>query len=185
MLPPAPLTAARRSLLRHAPRAARGVTTLNVGSSQSSSQSLDKSESEVEPRRRLPLEGVRVVECGHLIAGPFAGTILSYFGADVVKVEPPTGDQVRDYRMLDETQTSLWWYSLGRNKRSVAIDMRKPEGRALVRELVDQSDVFIENFRPGRMEHWGLGPDSFEESNPALVYTRVSGFGQDGPYSSR
>lgn len=178
MLPPMSLTAARRAarptLLLNA-SASRGVTTLNVGRSDASQ----------DKPRRLPLEGVRVVECGHLIAGPFAGTILSYFGADVVKVEPPTGDQVRDYRMLDESKTSLWWYSLGRNKRSVAIDMKKPEGRALVRELVDQSDVFIENFRPGRMEKWGLGPDTFEESNPALVYTRVSGYGQDGPYSSK
>ncbi|KAG7389619.1 hypothetical protein PHYPSEUDO_010016 [Phytophthora pseudosyringae] len=136
-------------------------------------------------RRPLPLAGIRVVECGHLIAGPFAGTILSYFGADVIKVEPPTGDQVRDYRELDATKTSLWWYSLGRNKRSVAIDMKKEEGRGIVQELIEQSDVLIENFRPGRMEQWGLGPDHFEKTNPKLVYARVSGFGQDGPYSSR
>ncbi|CAI5746715.1 unnamed protein product [Peronospora destructor] len=135
--------------------------------------------------RPLPLQGIRVVECGHLIAGPFAGTILSYFGADVIKVEPLTGDQVRDYRELDSTKTSLWWYSLGRNKRSVAIDMKKDEGRKLVEELIEQSDVFIENFRPGRMEKWGLGPDHFEKVNPKLVYARVSGFGQSGPYSSR
>lgn len=171
-----------RSALRPRPAqaqrsAARCVTTLNVGGGAR------PGDAGASPR--LPLEGVRVVECGHLIAGPFAGTILSYFGADVIKVEPPTGDQVRDYRMLDESKTSLWWYSLGRNKRSVAIDMRLEEGRELVRELVQQSDVFIENFRPGRMEKWGLGPDEFEETNPGLVYTRVSGFGQDGPYSSR
>ncbi|CAI5726625.1 unnamed protein product [Hyaloperonospora brassicae] len=136
-------------------------------------------------RRPLPLKGIRVVECGHLIAGPFAGTILSYFGADVIKVEPPTGDQVRDYRQLDASNTSLWWYSLGRNKRSVAIDMKADRGRALVQELIEQSDVLIENFRPGRMEQWGLGPEDFETTNPKLVYARVSGFGQDGPYSSR
>ncbi|CAH0475724.1 unnamed protein product [Peronospora belbahrii] len=135
--------------------------------------------------RPLPLEGIRVIECGHLIAGPFAGTILSYFGADVIKVEPPTGDQVRDYRELDSTKTSLWWYSLGRNKRSVAIDMKKEEGRKLIEELIEQSDVLIENFLPGRMEKWGLGPCHFEKTNPKLVYARVSGFGQDGPYSSR
>ncbi|DBA00007.1 TPA: hypothetical protein N0F65_002010 [Lagenidium giganteum] len=136
------------------------------------------------PRRR-PLEGIRVVECGHLIAGPFAGTILSYFGAEVIKVEPPSGDQVRDYRELDSTKTSLWWYSIGRNKHSVSIDIKQEEGRALIRELIDSSDVLIENFKPGRMEKWGLGPEAFEQSNPGLVYTRVSGFGQDGPYSSR
>ncbi|KAE9151048.1 Phospholipase D [Phytophthora fragariae] len=155
-------------------QAQRCVTTITTGPSSSSTRD-----------RPLPLEGIRVVECGHLIAGPFAGTILSYFGADVIKVEPPTGDQVRDYRELDSTKTSLWWYSLGRNKRSVAIDMKKEEGRKLIEELIEQSDVLIENFRPGRMEKWGLGPDHFEKSNPKLVYTRVSGFGQDGPYSSR
>ncbi|OWZ22223.1 Formyl-coenzyme A transferase [Phytophthora megakarya] len=151
----------------------RSVTTITTNPSSAKSD------------RPLPLEGIRVVECGHLIAGPFAGTILSYFGADVIKVEPPTGDQVRDYRELDSTKTSLWWYSLGRNKRSVVIDMKKEEGRKLIEELIEQSDVLIENFRPGRMEKWGLGPDHFEKTNPKLVYTRVSGFGQDGPYSSR
>ncbi|KAL7692943.1 putative CoA-transferase family III [Plasmopara halstedii] len=150
----------------------RCVTTITSGA-------LTKTE------RPLPLAGIRVVECGQLIAGPFAGTILSYFGADVIKVEPPTGDQVRDYRELDSTKTSLWWYSLGRNKRSMAIDLNKKEGRKLMYEIILQSDVVIENFRPGRMEKWGLGPDDFEKTNPKLVYARVSGFGQDGPYSSR
>ncbi|KAL3671721.1 hypothetical protein V7S43_003631 [Phytophthora oleae] len=167
------LAATRNSLGRS--QAYRSVTTITTGPAGSSTTS----------DRPLPLKGIRVVECGHLIAGPFAGTILSYFGADVIKVEPPTGDQVRDYRMLDSTKTSLWWYSLGRNKRSVAIDMKKEEGRKLIKELIEHSDVLIENFRPGRMEKWGLGPDHFEKTNPKLVYTRVSGFGQDGPYSSR
>ncbi|KAG7398161.1 hypothetical protein PHYBOEH_011570 [Phytophthora boehmeriae] len=153
----------------------RCVTTITTGDAYPSK----------EKDRPLPLKGIRVVECGHLIAGPFAGTILSYFGADVIKVESPTGDQVRDYRELDSTKTSLWWYSLGRNKRSISIDMKKDEGRALIKELITQSDVFIENFKPGRMEKWGLGPDHFEKTNPELVYARVSGFGQDGPYSSR
>lgn len=158
----------------------RSVTTINVSAPSAASPSGDN-----QTPRKLPLEGIRVVECGQLIAGPFAGTILSYFGADVIKVEPPTGDQVRDYRELDTTKTSLWWYSLGRNKKSVAIDMRQEEGRAMVRDLIKQSDVLIENFRPGRMDQWGLGPDVFEQDNPGLVYTRISGFGQDGPYSSR
>ncbi|EGZ16015.1 hypothetical protein PHYSODRAFT_302387 [Phytophthora sojae] len=177
MLSPLPrssvLIAGRQKLLQC--QAQRCVTTITTGPSSS----------KTKRDRPLPLEGIRVVECGHLIAGPFAGTILSYFGADVIKVEPPTGDQVRDYRELDSTKTSLWWYSLGRNKRSVAIDMKKEEGRKLIEELIEQSDVLIENFRPGRMEKWGLGPDHFEKSNPKLVYARVSGFGQDGPYSSR
>lgn len=159
----------------------RSVTTIGGSPPHSSSSSPKDPPAE----RKLPLEGVRVIECGHLIAGPFAGTILSYFGADVIKIEPPTGDQVRDYRELDDTKTSLWWYSLGRNKRSVSVDIKSDRGRALIRELVNTSDVVIENFKPGRMEKWGLGPDSFEAVNPGLVYARVSGFGQDGPYSSR
>lgn len=167
--------ALRLSTQQHLLRATRSVTTITSSSKGSGDGS----------RRPLPLEGVRVVECGHLIAGPFAGTILSYFGADVIKIEPPSGDQVRDYRELDASRTSLWWYSLGRNKRSVAVDIKSEKGRALIHELVASSDVLIENFKPGRMEKWGLGPESFEAQNPGLVYARVSGFGQDGPYSSR
>ncbi|RLN65221.1 hypothetical protein BBJ29_007657 [Phytophthora kernoviae] len=178
---PLPRTLSRASVLTPGcnnllqTQAQRCVTTITTGNAYPSK----------EKDRPLPLKGIRVVECGHLIAGPFAGTILSYFGADVIKVESPTGDQVRDYRELDSTKTSLWWYSLGRNKRSISIDMKKDEGRTLIKELITQSDVFIENFKPGRMEKWGLGPDHFEKTNPELVYTRVSGFGQDGPYSSR
>ncbi|TDH65486.1 hypothetical protein CCR75_003918 [Bremia lactucae] len=164
------LTTGRNKLVRRP--AHRSVTTINCGLS-------------TKKDRPLPLEGIRVVECGQLIAGPFAGTILSYFGADVIKVEPPGGDQVRNYRELDRNKTSLWWYSLGRNKRSMAVDMNKNDGRKLIEELIEQSDVLIENFRPGRMEKWGLGPDHFEKTNPKLVYARVSGFGQYGPYSSR
>lgn len=167
-------TLARRSLALSA--SARSVTTITTPAHRTQ---------QGEAPRKLPLEGIRVVECGHLIAGPFAGTILSYFGADVIKIEPPTGDQVRDYRELDDTRTSLWWYSLGRNKRSVAVDIKSEKGRELIRELVDGADVLIENFKPGRMEKWGLGPETFEAKNPGLVYTRISGFGQDGPYSSR
>ncbi|TMW56582.1 hypothetical protein Poli38472_006592 [Pythium oligandrum] len=171
---------AQRAVLRsRQPR--RLVTTLQF--TQAPSREGGSSTSSTTPKR--PLEGIRVVECGHLIAGPFAATILGYFGAEVIKIEPPTGDQVRGWRELDESETSLWWYSVGRNKKSVSIDMRQSEGRDLVRDLVLTSDVLIENFRPGRMEKWGLGPDVFEQDNPSLVYARVSGFGQDGPYSSR
>ncbi|KAF0683141.1 Aste57867_24829 [Aphanomyces stellatus] len=131
---------------------------------------------------RLPLEGIRVIECGHLIAGPFAGTILGYFGAEVIKIEPKTGDQVREYRMVDdEHRTSLWWYSIGRNKHSVSVDLKTAKGQALVKDLVDKSDVLIENFRPGKMEQWGLGPDHFRDTNPGLIYSRISGYGQSGP----
>lgn len=172
---------ARRALPRASSSVKRSVTT--IGGAPPPSRASSPTDPQCE--RKLPLEGVRVIECGHLIAGPFAGTILSYFGADVIKIEPPTGDQVRDYRELDTTKTSLWWYSLGRNKRSVSVNIKSEQGRALIRELVNTSDVLIENFKPGRMEKWGLGPDSFEAVNPGLVYARVSGFGQDGPYSSR
>jgi crotonobetainyl-CoA:carnitine CoA-transferase CaiB-like acyl-CoA transferase len=127
-----------------------------------------------------------VLELGQLMAGPFAGTILAYFGADVVKVEPPgTGDPVRTWRVLDDDGTSLWWRSLGRNKRSLALDLRTESGRATVRRLAAAADVLIENFRPGTMERWGLGPEDLRKDHPALVYARVSGYGQDGPYAAK
>ena len=135
--------------------------------------------------RRLPLEGVRVVELGQLLAGPFTGTLLAYFGADVVKVEPPGGDPIRGWRKLDDDGTSFWWRSLGRNKKSVTLDLKTDQGKALVRKMMSKADVVIENFRPGTMENWGLGPDSFSEDNPGLVYTRISGYGQTGPYASK
>ncbi len=132
-----------------------------------------------------PLDGYRVLELGQLMAGPLAGTYLAYFGADVIKVEPPgTGDPVRGWRVVDEG-TSLWWRSLGRNKRCVTADLRTEAGRDLVRRLTAHCDVIIENFRPGTMERWGLGPDELRAANPKLVYTRVSGFGQDGPDAHR
>jgi len=134
---------------------------------------------------KRPLEDVRVLELGQLMAGPFAGTILGYFGAEVIKVEPPgKGDPVRGWRLM-EGGTSLWWSSLGRNKKCVTANLRSPEGRRLVRQLADASDVLVENFRPGSMERWGLGPDELKQTNPKLVYTRVSGYGQNGPYAPR
>ena len=136
-------------------------------------------------RGARPLDGIRVLELGQLMAGPMAGTLLGYYGADVIKVEKPDGgDPVRTWRVLDEG-TSLWWRSLGRNKRLVTIDLRKEEGRALVRQLAGHVDVLIENFRPGAMEAWGLGPDDLRAENEALIYARVSGFGQTGPYHER
>jgi len=137
------------------------------------------------PSRRLPLDGVRVIELGQLLAGPFTGTLLAYFGADVVKVEPPGGDPIRGWRKLDEGGTSYWWRSLGRNKKSVTLDLKSEQGKGLVRKLMSSADVVIENFRPGTMENWGLGPDSFADDNPGLIYTRISGYGQTGPYASK
>ncbi|MDQ3034361.1 MAG: CoA transferase [Myxococcota bacterium] len=134
---------------------------------------------------RRPLDGIRVLEIGQLLAGPWAGTLLGYFGADVIKVEPPGGDPIRTWRVLDDDGTSLWWRTLARNKRSIEIDLRRDAGRALVRRLALASDVLIENFRPGTMEKWELGPETLRAENPRLVYVRISGFGQTGPHAHR
>ena len=132
-----------------------------------------------------PLAGIRVLELGQLLAGPFAGSILGYFGAEVIKVESPAGgDPIRGWREVQDG-TSLWWYSLGRNKKSVTIDLKTDQGRELAKKLIDTADVVVENFRPGVMEKWGLGPDQFKATNPKLVYARISGFGQTGPYSKK
>tara|TARA_E500000305_G_scaffold12410_3_gene8431 strand:- start:5432 stop:6637 length:1206 start_codon:yes stop_codon:yes gene_type:complete len=131
-----------------------------------------------------PLEGLRVIELGQLLAGPFACTILAYFGAEVIKVEAPTGDPIRGWRVVQDG-TSLWYRSLGRNKKSVTLDLKSERGRALVLQLLDSADVLVENFRPGAMEDWGLGPDVVKARNPRLVYARISGYGQTGPYASK
>ena len=133
-----------------------------------------------------PLEGVRVLEMGQLMAGPFAGTILAYYGAEVIKIEPPvTGDPVRVWRGVDADGTSLWWRSLGRNKKCITVDLRTEEGRTLARELAWKSDVVVENFKPGTMEKWKLGPEDIKAKNPDVIYCRVSGYGQTGPYSHK
>ncbi len=132
-----------------------------------------------------PLEGVRVLELGQLLAGPFAGTLLGYYGAEVIKVEPPgKGDPIRQWREVKDG-TSLWWRSLGRNKKCVTLDLKSEKGREIVKSLILKSDVVIENFRPGTMEKWGLGPEVFESVHPDLVYTRISGYGQTGPLSQK
>ncbi len=131
-----------------------------------------------------PLEGLRVIEMGQLLAGPFTGTILAYFGAEVIKVEPPGGDPVRGWRLLRDG-TSLWYRSLGRNKKSVTLDLKSDRGRELAGQLIDTADVVVENFRPGLMEKWGLGPEQVKVRNPGLVYARISGYGQTGPYASK
>lgn len=133
-----------------------------------------------------PLDGIRVLEVGQLLAGPFAGSTLAYYGAEVIKVEPPgSGDPLRQWRELDENGTSYWWRSLGRNKKCVTADLRSEEGRRLVGRLALKCDVLIENFRPGVMEKWGLGPADLWAENPGLVYARISGYGQDGPYAAK
>ena len=128
------------------------------------------------------LAGVRVIEMGQLIAGPFAGKTLGEFGADVVKIEPPgAGDPLRNWRLI-KNGTSVWWQVQSRNKRSVAIDLRAPDGQQLARQLIAEADVLIENFRPGTLEGWGLSPDELHALNPGLVILRISGYGQTGPY---
>jgi crotonobetainyl-CoA:carnitine CoA-transferase CaiB-like acyl-CoA transferase len=139
-----------------------------------------------EQKHKGPLEGIRVIEVGQLLAGPFTGCILAYYGAEVIKVESPAGgDPLRNWRELDETGTSFWWRSLARNKKCITANLRTEEGRDLVRRLATKCDVLVENFRPGVMEEWGLGPANFESENPGLIYSRVSGYGQDGPYASK
>jgi formyl-CoA transferase len=128
-----------------------------------------------------PLSGIKVIELGQLIAGPFAGKFFAEFGAEVVKIEPPEGDPLRKWRKLHDG-TSLWWYVQNRGKKSVTINLRVPEGQEIVRRLVKDADVLIENFRPGTLEKWGLGYDRLAEINPRLVMLRLSGYGQTGPY---
>ncbi len=131
-----------------------------------------------------PLTGLRVVDAATLIAGPMAATILGDFGAEVIKVEHPRGDPVR-YHGHAKEGLNLWWKMIGRNKRTVSLDLSHPEGQQVMELLVARSDVLIENFRPGTLERWGLGPDRLLEVNPGLVIARVTGFGQFGPYARR
>lgn len=133
-----------------------------------------------------PLSGIRVLEIGQLVAGPYAGQLLAYFGAEVVKIEPPgRGDPLRTWRCLDDEGTSYWWHSIARNKKSLSLNLNEEQGQQLAARLIEQADVVVENFRPGKMEQWGLGPEQFTTSNPGLIYTRVSGYGQTGPYADR
>lgn len=133
----------------------------------------------------LPLTGLRVIELGQLIAGPFASKILAEFGAEVIKVEPPSGgDPLRGWRLIHEG-TSVWWAAHARNKRSLTLDLRTPEGQEVIRQLAKDADILIENFRPGAMEKWGLGFKDLHAINPKLIMLRVSGYGQSGPYRDR
>jgi formyl-CoA transferase len=131
------------------------------------------------------LSGLKVLEMGALIAGPFCAKLLGEFGADVVKIEPPgQGDPLRRWRYLKDG-TSVWWHVQSRNKRSVGVDLRKPEGQAIARELAARADILVENFRPGTLEDWGMGYETLARANPGLVMVRISGYGQTGPYASR
>lgn len=128
------------------------------------------------------LAGLKVVEMGQLIAGPFAGKTLADFGADVIKIEPPgQGDPLRNWRMI-RNGTSVWWEVQSRNKRSIAIDLRQPDGQDLARRLIAQADILIENFRPGTLESWGMDYETLARENPGLIMLRISGYGQTGPY---
>ena len=140
---------------------------------------------ETAPHPPLPLQGVKVLELGQLIAGPFAAKTLGDFGADVIKVEPPgSGDPLRNWRLL-RNGTSVWWEVQSRNKRSVCLDLRKPDDQAVVRRLAAEADVLVENFKPGTLEAWGLGWDELSALNPRLVMLRLSGYGQTGPYAHK
>lgn len=131
-----------------------------------------------------PLEGLRVIELGQLLAGPFAGCMLGYFGAEVIKIEPPGGDPIRNWREVKDG-TSLWWRSLGRNKKCISLNLKTDAGRDIVKQLLKTADVVVENFRPGVLESWGLDPVSLQADNPDLIYARISGYGQTGPYSEK
>ncbi|PPG41846.1 CaiB/BaiF CoA-transferase family protein [Rathayibacter sp. AY2B5] len=134
----------------------------------------------------LPLAGVRVLELGNFIAAPTAGRLLADFGAEVIKVERPgTGDELRRWRLHEGSETSLLFHTINRNKRSIALDLRTDEGRDAVRRLVAECDVVLENFRPGTLERWGIGPDVLDEARPGIVIGRISAFGQTGPLSAR
>ena len=136
----------------------------------------------IPPLTPSALAGLRVVEMGQLIAGPFAGKTLGDFGADVIKIEAPgAGDPLRNWRLIQDG-TSVWWQVQSRNKRSIALDLRNPEGQGIARELIAKADVLIENFRPGTMEGWGMSYEALARNNPGLVMLRISGYGQTGPY---
>jgi len=143
-----------------------------------------------QPPIQGALAGLRVVEMGQLIAGPFCGKTLGEFGADVIKIEPPAdpsrpgssgGDPLRNWRLLQDG-TSVWWQVQSRNKRSIALDLRSTQGQEIARRLIAEADVLIENFRPGTLEGWGLGWEALHALNPKLVMLRISGYGQTGPY---
>ncbi|MDJ0928512.1 MAG: CoA transferase [Gammaproteobacteria bacterium] len=142
--------------------------------------------SEETTNSRGPLADLRLVEMGTLLAGPFCGQLMGDFGAEVIKVEPPNqGDPMRDWGQEKAHGMSLWWPVIARNKKSVTLNLREPEGQQVARDLISKADFLLENFRPGTMERWNLGYDELKKINPGLIMIRVSGFGQTGPYAKR
>ena len=142
-------------------------------------------ENEAEERKG-PLANIRVVEMGQLLAGPFCGQLLADFGAEVIKCEQPgVGDPMRQWGREKPYGKSLWWPVVARNKKSLTINLRTPEGQSIIHDLIKSCDILIENFRPGTMERWNLGYEQLKLINPKLIMVRVTGFGQTGPYSSR
>jgi formyl-CoA transferase len=138
------------------------------------------------PSADLPLADLRVVELGQLLAGPFCGQLLGDFGAEVIKVEDPgRGDPMREWGREKPHGKSLWWPVVARNKKSVTCNLRSPQGQQLLRRLLDTADILVENFRPGTLERWGLSPEELWSTNPGLIITRVTGYGQTGPYAPR
>ena len=134
---------------------------------------------------KKPLEGVRILELGNLVAAPFAGKLFSEFGAEVIKVEEPTkGDPLRNWRVM-HNETSVWWYGQSRNKKSITVNMREPEGQEIIKSLVKKVDVVLENFKPGTLENWGLGYEELKKINSSIIMTRISGYGQTGPYKEK
>ena len=132
-----------------------------------------------------PLSGIKVLELGQAIAGPFAAAFLAWFGAEVIKVEPPgVGDPLRNWRVVHQG-TSLWWYSMARNKKCVTLNLRVPEGQRIARELAKRVDVVLENCRPGTLEKWGLGYEALKKENPGIIIARISGYGQTGPNAQK
>ncbi|WP_298472179.1 CoA transferase [uncultured Psychrobacillus sp.] len=134
---------------------------------------------------KKPLEGIKVLELGNLVAAPFAGKLFAEFGAEVIKVEEPkNGDPLRSWRVMHE-DTSVWWYVQSRNKKSITVNLRESEGQDIVRDLVGKVDVVLENFKPGTLERWGLGYEDLKEVNKSIIMTRISGYGQTGPYKEK
>lgn len=141
--------------------------------------------SEAAQNHRMPLDGVRVLDIATVLAGPFCATVLGEFGAEVIKVEMPGGEGIRHSGNMVDEDRSLMWLSEARNKKSVTLDLRKPEGAAILKRLVAETDIVVENFRPGTLERWGLGYDVLKAIKPDIILVRVSAYGQDGPYSGR
>jgi crotonobetainyl-CoA:carnitine CoA-transferase CaiB-like acyl-CoA transferase len=146
---------------------------------------VEKGNSMTPGKSAKPLEGLKVLEMGQLLAGPFASVMLAWFGAEVIKIEPPgIGDPLRTWRGMHKG-TALWWYILGRNKKCVTVNLRAPQGQEIVRELTKKVDVVLENFKPGTLEKWGLGYEDLKKINSKIIMARISGWGQDGPYSHK